>query len=268
MLKNLPPVTLNFLLLNILVFVVAYILFQNGTPTDELLSAHYFNSVFFEPYQVVSHMFMHSLTDPFHLIFNMMLLVIFGAHLENLWGAKRYFIFYIACGFGALALHSGLGVYEIMQMKEALIEQGVDLVALDLAIQQNELALGFTASEFRMDLVEAIDNGYLTADTIAHWGSIREYVFFNVSSMAGASGALFGVLAAFMVLFPNTELYMMFIPIPIKAKYLIGGYLVFEVYNSLNNPNDHIAHLAHVGGAIVGIALVLIRRKTDRKNFW
>lgn len=268
MLKNLPPVTLNFLLLNILLFVVSLVLMQNGAPMDDLLGAHYFNSVLFEPYQVVSHMFMHSLTDPYHILFNMLLLVIFGGHLERLWGARRYFIFYIACGLGALVLYSSIGVYEIIQLKETLLELGVNLGSVDVAIQQYELTFGDSSADFLMILGEAVDENYLTPEVFEHWGEIRQYVLYNVSSLVGASGALFGVMAAFMIMFPNTELYMMFIPIPIKAKYLIGGYLAFEVYNSLNNPNDHIAHLAHVGGAIVGITLVLIRRKTDRKNFW
>src|SRR3989338_5461350 len=256
MLKNLPPVTLNLLLINILVFVVSIVLSQNGTPMEDLLGAHYFNSVIFEPYQVVSHMFMHSLTDPFHIIFNIMLLVIFGGHLERLWGARRYFLFYVACGLGALTLYSSIGVYEIMQMKESLLEQGVNMGSVDLAIQQYHLTLGNSEYDFAMILQDALDKHYLTSDVVANWRELREYVFLNVSSLAGASGALFGVMAAFMLLFPNTELYLMFIPIPVKAKYLIGGYLAFEVYNSLNNPNDNIAHLAHVGGAIVGIILV------------
>ena len=86
--------------------------------------------------------------------------------------------------------------------------------------------------------------------------------------MSGASGALFGVLAGFAVLFPNTELMLLFPPIPIKAKFLIGAYLIFEIYSSIKMQHDQIAHLAHVGGAIVGISLVLIWRKTDKKNFW
>ena len=86
--------------------------------------------------------------------------------------------------------------------------------------------------------------------------------------MAGASGALFGVMAAFAILFPNTELYLFFIPFPIKAKYLIGGYILFEIYNSIYQPDDHIAHLAHVGGAIVGTAFVLYWRRFDKQNFY
>ena len=86
--------------------------------------------------------------------------------------------------------------------------------------------------------------------------------------MVGASGAVFGLLAGFAMLFPNTELNLMFIPVPIKAKYLIGAYLAFEVYSSIYNSNDQIAHLAHVGGAIVGIIFILFWRRKDRANFY
>jgi len=268
MLKNLPPVTLNLLLINILVFVVSLVLSQNGTDMADLLGAHYFNSINFQPYQVVSHMFMHSLTDPFHIIFNMMLLVIFGGHLERLWGAKRYFIFYIACGFGALTLYSSIGVYEIIQVKEQITSSGLDLGLINSAIQNGHIFPLMDSNYFDQLLYQNIEQGYLQSEVLQQSDAIYRYMELNVNSMAGASGALFGVMAAFMLLFPNTELYLMFIPIPIKAKYLIGGYLAFEVYNSLNTPHDNIAHLAHVGGAIVGIFLVLIRRKTDRKNFW
>ena len=112
MLNNLPPVTKNLLLLNILFYVVSLFLASNGIDVSQKLGSHYFNSILFEPYQVVTHMFMHSLTDFFHILFNMLLLVMFGAHLERVWGAKRYFIFYFACGFGALILYNSIGVWK------------------------------------------------------------------------------------------------------------------------------------------------------------
>ena len=97
---------------------------------------------------------------------------------------------------------------------------------------------------------------------------LDNYFKYNYSTMLGASGALFGVLAGFALLFPNTELMLIFPPIPIKAKFLIGGYIALEIFQSIKNPHDQIAHLAHVGGAIVGIIIILIWRRTDRKNFY
>ena len=125
---------------------------------------------------------------------------------------------------------------------------------------------------YDLDILDhKITNNYLADIEVKmpyHREVLQQYVDLTLSSMAGASGALFGVLAGFGVLFPNTQLMLLFPPIPIKAKYLIGAYLLFEIYSSISGPQDNIAHLAHVGGALVGIALVLYWRKTDRQNFY
>ncbi|MGB0915896.1 MAG: rhomboid family intramembrane serine protease [Crocinitomicaceae bacterium] len=248
MLRNLPPVTKNLLILNVMFYVVSMILASNGIDMNQKLGSHYFNSILFEPYQIVTHMFMHSLTDFFHILFNMMLLVMFGAHLERIWGAKRYFIFYVACGLGALVLYNSIGVWQIMELKKQLIADGFDITVLN-----NKMLSGPFQFAINSDQSE-----YL----------VNSYVGMNYSTIAGASGAIFGLLAGFAMLFPNTPLQLLFIPVPIKAKYLIGGYLAFEVYNSIFKQGGDIAHLAHVGGAIVGIVFILVWRKTDRNNFY
>lgn len=250
MLRNLPPVTKNILLLNILFYVVSLVLSSRQVDMTQLLGGHYFNSILFEPYQIVTHMFMHSLQSPLHIIFNMFLLIMFGAHLERVWGAKRYFIFYIASGLGAFALYNGIGAYQLYQAKEGLI------------------AMGFEPSELHDIIISSNGSQYLSfSDPLLNKYAVP-YQHMNGSVIVGASGAMFGLLAGFAMLFPNTELMLLFPPIPIKAKYLIGGYLVFEVYNSIFQSNDQIAHLAHVGGAIVGIIFILVWRKTDRQNFF
>ena len=249
-LNNIPQVSKNILLLNVTIYIVAQVLASNGgIDLFSLLSAHYVNSSLFEPYQIISHMFMHSKTDIFHIIFNMLILVMFGAHLERIWGAKRFFIFYIGCGLGAFALYNGLGVWHLHELKNQLIAQGYDIELLNHKIltQQFESIPVNTASSFH---------------------NLQSYILESYSSMMGASGALFGIMAGFAMLFPNTELMLIFPPIPIKAKYLIGGYIALEIYQSFQLKNDHIAHLAHVGGAIVGIIIILIWRKSDRNNFW
>jgi len=253
-LNNIPQVTKNILLLNITLFIVVLILAQQGNDYTGLLGAHYINSPLFQPFQMITYMFMHSLNDFLHIIFNMLLLVMFGAHLERLWGPKRFFLFYFACGIGAFALYNAIGVWEIMELKRQLVSMGYDISTMD-NILINNFPLDETANLER----EMMNKG---GDDI-----VNKYFRMIQTPMVGASGALFGVLAAFGVLFPNTQLMLIFPPIPIKAKYLIGAYFIFEVYNSFNS-NDQIAHLAHVGGAIVGVVLVLIWRKTDRSNFY
>ena len=172
----------------------------------------------------------------------------FGAHLERVWGAKRYFIFYFACGFGALILYNSIGVWKIMEINQALIADGFDMTVLKSKVLQGSFEyIQYTNQSEQL---------------------VKAYASMTYSSMAGASGAIFGLLAGFALLFPNTQLQLLFPPIPIKAKYLIGGYLAFEIYSSFSRPDDQIAHLAHVGGAIVGAILIITWRKTDRQNFY
>lgn len=249
MFQNIPQVTKNILILNILFYVASLVLASKGYDPIRMLGVHYVNSPLFEPYQIVTHMFMHSLNTPWHIFFNMFLLVMFGSHLERVWGAKRYFIFYILAGLGAFALYNAIGVYELMQAKQKLISLGIDPLM------------------FR-DQIEKADSYNIIFHNPTYDAPAIVYQNMSKSVMVGASGALFGLLAGFAMLFPNTELMLLFPPIPIKAKYLIGAYVIFEAYLSFTPTNDSIAHLAHVGGALVGVIIVLIWRRTDRKNFW
>lgn len=250
MFNNIPTVTKNLLIINILVYLFSFVIIQQNLPID--LGAHYVNSVLFKPYQIVTHMFAHSNTDFLHIFFNMFLLVSFGSHLERIWGPKRYFIFYIACGLGAFALYNAIGVYQLHELKQSLITLGVNIDSVNYGISNNDFSNISVPSQHFKEANEVITN----------------YILMNVSSIVGASGAIFGLLAGFALLFPNTELMLLFPPIPIKAKYLIGGYILFEIYNSIYRTNDHIAHLAHVGGAIVGIIIILYWRRTDKSNFY
>ncbi len=249
MFQNIPVVTKNLLIINVLFYVVAIVLAQNGNDFSGVLGAHYFNSFLFEPYQIVTHMFMHSLTDFFHILFNMLLLVMFGSHLERIWGPKRYFLFYVLSGLGAIVLYNSIGMWQIAELKTLLVQDGYDLTILNNQLREGSFETIVLNSEMSQTIVQ-------------------EYINLSFSTMVGASGAIFGLLAGFALLFPNTELMLLFPPIPIKAKYLIGGYLLFEIYNSIYRSGDQIAHLAHVGGAIVGIIIILIWRKRNRSNFY
>ncbi len=248
-LNNIPQVTKNLLILNVLTYIAALVFSNKGIDVYSILGTHYLNSPLFQPFQVITYMFMHSLQDFTHILFNMLILVMFGAHLERLWGPKRYFIFYFASGLGAFLLYNSIGMWEIFELKKLMTQLDIDVNVVNHKIKEG----------FVDQIMFNTEDEHLV---------LQRYYDLSVSTMAGASGALFGIMAGFAVLFPNTELMLLFPPIPIKAKYLIGAYLIFEIYSSLYAVNDQVAHLAHVGGAIVGIALVLIWRKTDRQNFW
>ena len=233
-LNNIPQVTKNILLLNILFFVFKFFFSSQGIDLDRSLGAYYVNSPNFEPYQVVTHFFMHG--DFMHIFMNMWLFVMLGTFLEQLWGPKRFFIFYIASALGAFALYNIIGVYQI-----------------------HEIQLENNINEY---LVTLPNNGSVDIN------SLTRYISYTNTPLVGASGAVFGIMAAFAILFPNTE-FMIYFAIPVKAKFLVGGYFLWELYKSFNGtPGDNVAHLAHVGGAIVGAIIILYWRKTDKKHFW
>lgn len=243
-LNNIPPVTKNILLINVLMYILTLVFASNGVNLISILGAHYVNSTFFEPYQIVLHFFMHS-QSIMHIFMNMFVLVMFGSLLEKLWGPKRFFIFYVASAIGAFALYNMIGAYDLFKLKQELN------------------GLGYSTAELNNYLREGISFQY----DPRHTQLLEEYISKSITPMVGASGAVFGVMAAFAFLFPNTEMYLMFIPVPIKAKYLVGGYFLIELYLSFQSPGDNVAHLAHVGGAIVGFILVYVWNKR-KKTFY
>ncbi len=254
-LSSIPQVTKNILLLNVMFYVVTEVLELQGINLRGTLGAHYVNSPLFQPYQIVTHFFMHG--DFFHIFFNMWLFIMLGGFLERLWGPKRFFIFYIASAMGAFALYNAIGVYQLIELSN-IIGSRVNMDEFNLIIAQSE-----GLDELNSNLTKFFQNvPNLNIE------AVREYISLSYTPMVGASGAIFGVMAAFAILFPNTE-FMLYFAIPVKAKYLVGAYFLIEVYQAFQNQaNDPVAHLAHIGGAIVGVILVLIWRKQDRANFW
>lgn len=245
MLRDIPQVTKNLLILNVLMFILTYFFQTKGIQLNDLLGAHYVNSPLFKPYQVITYFFMHG--GIMHIFFNMFALVMFGGFLEKLWGPKRFFILYVAAAIGAFALYNAIGVFEIMSLRKQL---GPELSAIGMDLHHIDGLL--MEGKYYPNVSEALD----------------KYSIMCLTPMVGASGAIFGIMAAFAILFPNTELMLLFPPIPIKAKYLIGGYFVYELYRSIYQvEGDNVAHLAHVGGAVVGAILVLVWRR-NRNQFY
>jgi rhomboid-like protein len=247
MLNNLPPVTKNILILNIGLFVITLILESQGIDLISSFGAHYVNSVLFKPFQIVTHFFMHG--GLLHIFFNMWMFIMLGAYLEQIWGPKRYFIFYLACAFGSFALYNAIGVYNLQELKYSLGNQ-FPLQEIDNMIINSNL-------DGLNDLILRTNSSQLA-----------EYITLNLTPMVGASGAISGLMVAFAILFPNTE-FLLYFAIPVKAKYLVAAYFVFDVYMAIQNEaGDTTAHLAHIGGALVGAIIVLVWRKRDRTNFW
>lgn len=249
MFNNIPPVTKNLILINVLIFIVSLVGLNTGNDLSQYIAIYDVQSPFFQPYQVITHMFSHSTMGIQHIFFNMFLLFMFGSVLERFWGAKHFFIFYMACGLGSALLDGAINAYDFYQAKQAMIGDGYNIDQINYLILNNPEA--------------GIEYHSLASEEI-----IREYLKNVYHSSHGASGALFGLSAAFLILFPNTPMYAMFIPVPIKAKYLIGAYMLYELYAAFKMPYDNIGHWAHIGGAITGVIIVMYRRKFNKKNFY
>ena len=233
--NRITPVVKNLLIINV-IFFIAKMLFADLHP-EYYLGAFYFNSSLFQVWQPITYMFMHA--NYMHIFFNMFALYSFGSILEAHWGPKRFIKFYLITGLGALALQWGVQAFEVYQITGSAFNP--DAVTVDFATEMVKLNLnGLTAQDGRtlMDIYS--------------------------TPMVGASGAIFGLLVAFAMLYPNLEMYIMFIPVPVKAKYIIPVYIVIELVLGVGRfEGDSVAHFAHLGGALIGFILVRIWRNKN-----
>jgi membrane associated rhomboid family serine protease len=236
---HLPPITKNLLIINILFFIATLALGDKFDLTN-LLGVHYFDSPEFRFWQPITYMFMHG--NFMHIFFNMFALYSFGSILEERWGAKKFLFFYFVTGLGALFLQWGVQAFEVHQIVGSISAYG----KMDLGL----------LSEMRF-------NPQLFTEKQA--ATLYGIYFGN---MVGASGAIFGLLVGFGMLFPNAELMIMFIPVPVKAKYVIPVYLLIELSLGVASvQGDSVAHYAHIGGALIGFILIKIW-KDKKDNFY
>ena len=231
----LPLVTKRLIILNGLVFLFTHIVNVAGNliPT---LGLFYFQSDNFFATQIVSHMFTHG--GFAHIFFNMFALFIFGGPLERVWGPKRFLTFYFITGLGAVILHQFVDYLQIQSALGAL----------------SESARAFAAQE---GLPALIENAGRYMETQSEQAAMQSIYNILNTPVVGASGAVFGVLAGFAMLFPNTELMLLFFPMPIKAKYFVPVYAAIELFLGVSQiGQSNIAHFAHLGGALFGFLLV------------
>lgn len=225
--QMIPPVIKNLIIINVLVFLAT----QTLGPVIEakmtnLLALHDVRSAFFKPHQLITYLFMHAGWD--HIFFNMFALWMFGAILENYWGAKRFLIFYMVSGIGAAVCHLAVLYYEMTPI--------VDLFHQIPPDQQQEFLY---SPQYKLN-----------------------------EATVGASGSIFGCLAAFGYLFPNSLIYLYFF-VPIKAKWAVIGYAAIELFSGIrSSAGDNVAHWAHLGGGLVGLLLVMYWNRNNRRNFY
>ena len=233
---GLPPVVKNIIMINV-IMLLSYWAAQSvfGIDLNSLLGLYFPKSEQFMPLQIVTHMFMHG--GFWHIFFNMYALYIFGQVLENVWGPKRFFIYYIICGLGAALTHETVIAFEYSHLAHNLSPENLQMV-LNEGTALFKHGQGFTDPDM-----------------------LKLQMLLNTVTV-GASGAIFGVLLAFGVLFPNTQLMLLLPPIPIKAKYFVMIYGAIELVLAVAQPGSDIAHAAHLGGMLFGYLLLRYWRKT------
>jgi rhomboid family protein len=216
--RNIPVVTKNLLIINILVFIATYVVRGMNIDLNDIFGLHFFLASDFRIWQFFTYMFMHGGFT--HILMNMFMLWMFGMVVENVWGPKKFLFYYIVCGVGA-----GL-CQELAQYGTYLVE---GLANFD------SVRVGTTV--LPMD------------------------VYLNMMNTVGASGAIYGVLLAFGMLFPEERMFIIPIPIPIKAKWIVMGSIVVELFSAIGTSNDGVAHLAHLGGMLFGFILIRYWKK-------
>ena len=213
---RIPNITKNLLIINFLAFIAMLVLRQTGVvDLNDVFGLHFFMASDFHVYQLLTYMFMHAGWE--HIIVNMFMLWMFGAVMEQVWGAKRFVFYYIFCGIGAGIMQEMAQFFYVWH---------------EFSMQQS------------LHFMEAID-------VMEHFS-----VQLNGLTTVGASGAIYALLLAFGMTFPNERMFIIPIPIPIKAKWMVMGSIAFELFLTLSAPGDQVAHLAHLGGVIFGFFLL------------
>ncbi|MDD2436504.1 MAG: rhomboid family intramembrane serine protease [Massilibacteroides sp.] len=225
-LNSIPPATKNIIIINLLIWIASLVLPRIGIDLIQLLGLHLPWARDFNAFQFISYMFLHDTHSFSHVFFNMFAVYMFGRVLENVWGSKRFLIYYFVTGIGAGLIQEVAWYFELRD----LLQSSHEMVNMGGAI----LSKG-------------------------------EYLNYFVT--IGASGAVFGILLAFGMLFPNTPLFIMFIPIPVKAKYFVIFYGLAELFLGVASFNgDSVAHFAHLGGMLFGYFMIRYWKKKDTDN--
>lgn len=242
---QITPTVKQLLIINILFFVGTLAI---GDPAYQYLALYFPESPNFQYWQPITHMFMHG--GYMHIFFNMFALYSFGSALEHFWGAKKFLFFYISCGLGAALMNTAINYYYFQDGLNTLIANGFHKVEILQVLSQGK-----------------IDTRWQELLSVSDFKNFTEAY---IGSVVGASGAIYGIIVAFAFMFPNAELALMFIPVPIKAKYFVPGLVLVDLYLGISGQSifggGGIAHFAHVGGALFGFLIMWYWKKTQFNN--
>ncbi|MFD0861343.1 rhomboid family intramembrane serine protease [Sungkyunkwania multivorans] len=245
----------HIIIINVILWIATLLLVNRGIDLSDLLALYYPENENFGIWQILSHMFMHATYSQtgsiviFHILFNMLGLWMFGSPLEQMWGRNKFLFFYFSAGLGAAALHTFVNYLQFNGALDDLISSGFE----------------------RERILSLLNNGsYDTRwESVIGADSVSSMVQSFIIPAVGASGAIFGILVAFGMAFPNAELMLIFLPIPIKAKYFIPGILALELFSGITGVSifspSNTAYFAHIGGAIVGFLIMWYWRRSQFK---
>jgi membrane associated rhomboid family serine protease len=271
--KLLPEVVKNLLIINGIFFLATYILQNSGLDLTDTLGLHYFASDKFRPYQLITYMFMHGNFG--HILLNMFALWMFGAAIENIWGPKKFLTYYMVTGLGAAITHYAV-VYFTLQPGLQFFNDYITQPSYEKlqTLASSDVFKSFSSPDL-IDHFNEFTRKFNTLVNIDHTAAMQmsvEYVkqlridYLNAPVVVGASGAIFGLLLAYGMIFPNNLIYIYFI-IPLKAKYFVILYGAIELFSGVaNRPGDNVAHFAHLGGLIFGFLLILYWRFQKRRK--
>jgi len=245
--NQITPVVKQLLIVNAIIFIAANFFVP---VLNDFFPLYYFENPAFQLWQPITHMFMHGSIP--HILFNMFALYSFGSVLEQIWGGKKFILFYILCGLGAAILHTAVNYWQFHSVYDVLLKNGFNTDEILNLIAQNRF-----------------DDRWLTYISIEDIRSVSSSYF---SKAVGASGAIYGLLVAFAFMFPNAGLSLLFIPVPVKAKYFVPGILALDLFlgfggSSIFGGGTGIAHFAHIGGALVGFLLMWMWKKKQFDQF-
>jgi membrane associated rhomboid family serine protease len=260
--NSIPPVVKNLIILNVLFFLATFVFKNLDIDLVAYFGMHYPGSERFMLHQIVTYMFMHGGIT--HIFFNMFALFMFGRVLESVWGPKRFLIYYFVTGIGAIAIHTFVNYLEISSIQNTLsaFQNTPSPEVLEKFVNKNLPNASMQVRDFIMTWYNDPTNSSFANEGLSLMQRILELKM-NIPTV-GASGAVFGILLAFGMLFPNTQLMLLFPPIPIRAKYFVIGYGLIELYLGFSQSGSNIAHFAHLGGMLFGFFMIKYWNKNSR----
>ena len=253
MMNRMTPVVKNLLIINGVVFLATLII---GSNLINYLALYYPGSEYFRPYQFVTHMFMHSNSNFFHIIFNMYAMWLFGTAIENTWGGQRFLFYYLFTGLGAAALHTFVNfiVFSGMASNIAAFQDEPSIEMFKQFVDSNKSYFNHSVYDFINRWSMSPDDPVYIYQALNNMHGIYQNAI-NIPTV-GASGAVYGILLAFGMMYPDARLMLLIPPMPVKAKWLVIGLAVIALVLGIFQPGSRIAHFAHLGGMLFGYLLI------------